>query len=133
MIAIEVLLLGGLPLILCALCGFSIWQNQARIDKISRFLLTFNTIFCILLWGCIYIEHYTGGSLYIFDLAAPLISVIALIVLPITNITHFRRQLKRRLKLCQIEIILTYLLSIVSLLPGLFGLVFFMLLINSDR
>ena len=130
---IKFLLLGGLPLILCVLCGIFVWQNQERKNKVSGFLLRFNLFFCILMWGCIIIEYCTGGNIQIFDVAAPLISLIAVLVLPITNITHLILQSKEKSKLYRTEIILTYLLSLVSILPGLFGIIFLILSINSDR
>ena len=130
---IKFLLLGGLPLILCVLCGIFIWQNQERKNQVSLFLLRFNIFFCTLMWGCIYIEYYTVGNIYLFDAAAPLISLIAVLVLPITNITHLILQSKEKSKLYRTEIILTYLLSLVSILPGLFGIIFLILSINSDR
>ncbi len=127
------LLLSGLPLILCLLCVVFLWNNQNRTDRESLYLLQIGVIFCTLLWLCLYAEHYTVGSMAVFDFAAPIMSFISLIFLPVVWFGHLILQLKNRLSLCRIEIISTYLLFFVSLIPGVLGVMFFILIINSDR
>ena len=125
---LDLLLSSGIPLLLVIFSASLLWRNILRnaMDAQSIALLVCGVVLSALLWICLYGKHYTDGTIRVFDVGAPIFSVVALMVLPILGLIYLSsRLLKGHPPLYGLEIISTYALFLVSLIPGIYLVVFY--------
>ena len=119
---IEVVIKFQFPVVLFMMCiifFLKIHRFSSGLGSADKLLLTIAG-FNLLLWVFVYGEHYSDGSILLFDYGAPLFGFSSLMVLPVMTVSHVILTRKNNLSILRSDIVVTYLFTFLSLIPGLF-------------
>jgi len=91
-------------------------QQGDKLAKSSRFLV----IACSILWIFLYAEHYSHGSVSVFDVGAPLVTLISALLLPVLVPVSIRIEAKA-VHSCRSYYLVASLsaLGAISIVPGI--------------
>ena len=126
----------GIPLMLVILSSavlvFSRCPNESGRKAMTRLRIT--GLFCALVWLFYYAEIWSPRRIPAFDYGAPLISLLALIVLPILALSVWSQRRVLTVKAwTKTLFVLANFLIVFSLAPGIFIILFYAAAMRSGR
>ena len=126
----------GIPLMIVILASVVIFfaRAQTLFARKATMRLKITGAFCALVWLFYYAEIWSPRRIPVFDIGAPLIALLALIVLPVLAILVWLQRRVLTTGPWQIGIfVLSNVLILFSLAPGIFIVLFFGAAMRSGR
>lgn len=102
--------------------------------KIENLMLRLGVALATGLWLFLYGEHYTYGAIPLFDYGAPVLSLMALIVIPAIAIGHLLFAFKPTPRNYErTSVVAAYALFFLSVIPGIYLVWFYGEVFSSER
>jgi hypothetical protein len=126
----------GIPLMIVILVSVVLFFTRVQTEsgRKATKCLKITAVFCALIWLFYYAEIWSPRRIPVFDIGAPLIALLALIVLPVLAILVWLQRCVLTIGLWQKAIfVLANGLIVFSLVPGIFIVLFYAAVMSSDR